>query len=260
MLALISSAPAYSQSNKENALKRAIERAKRTKGTQTVTPVYDSSEIKSVAPSKTAEEKVFSDKRMNDYKEKTSYKNFLDRFLEWLAELFFDKTGPENILAARNIFIWTIIIVSVIVILLLFFRSEVGGLVRPKTVSTAFSFSDVTEDISGIDFGRRISDALGTNDYRLAIRWHYLKILFLLDKNRIINFVPFKTNIDYGNEIRNFENNIGTTGAKGKNLYVTFRELSRVYEFVWYGKFDIDKNDYSKHAEEFLRFENQINV
>jgi preprotein translocase subunit SecG len=193
---------------------------------------------------------------MNDYKEKTSYKNFLDRFLEWLAKLFFDKTGPENILAARNIFIWTIVVVSVVIVVLLFFRSDVGGLVRPKTMSTAFSFSDVTEDISGIDFGRRISDALAANDYRLAIRWHYLKTLFLLDKNRIITFVPFKTNIDYGNEIRNSENNT----LEKKNLYQTFKELSRIYEFVWYGKFNIEKDGYSRSAENFLQFEKQVNV
>jgi preprotein translocase subunit SecG len=197
---------------------------------------------------------------MSDYKEKTSYQNFMDRFLEWLANLFFDKAGPENILAARKIFIWTIVIVSVIIIVLLFFRSEVGGLVRPKTMSTAFSFSDVTEDISGIDFGRRISEALAANDYRLAVRWHYLKILFILDKNRIITFSPFKTNIDYGNEIRNSESNSATTEVKGRNLYGTFRELSRVYEFVWYGKFDIDNNDYGQYAENFSRFEKQVNV
>jgi hypothetical protein len=61
-------------------------------------------------------------------------------------------------------------------------------------------------------------------------------------------FEPSKTNIDYKNDLRKtpFQND--------------FIALSRIYEYVWYGKFEIDLKKYDDFNNEFKRFDAQLNV
>ncbi len=140
------------------------------------------------------------------------------------------------------------VIVAVITVIILLTKTNLIGLVKSKGKNTAFSFSDITEDLETINFEQRIADALKDDNFRLAIRWHYLKILFLLDKNKHINFAPYKTNFDYAYEIKN-------STIKSK-----FNSASKIYEFVWYGKFDLDKNKYETSKKEFKDFEAIIHV
>ena len=66
------------------------------------------------------------------------------------------------------------------------------------------------------------------NDYRLAIRLHYLKSLRLLDTLGKIIWRSGKTNHDYLLEIKDTE------------LKEEFDNLSYIYEYSWYGQFEIE--------------------
>jgi hypothetical protein len=149
---------------------------------------------------------------------------------------------------ARTTIIWTIVLAAIAILIWLLSTSQLVSLIKPKPKSTSFNFNDVTEDLNAINFDLKISEALQQFDYRLAIRWRYLKMLFILDKKQMIAFAPFKTNIDYGNEL------------KGKNYHPGFMKLSRIYEYVWYGQFTLNDNDYGNNAQEFETIERQINV
>ena len=129
-----------------------------------------------------------------------------------------------------------------------FYRSEISALTRVKPKNTAFNFTDITEDLNEINFDKRIAEALADRDYRLAIRWLYLKMLFGLDKKNHIRFSPSKTNIDYGYEI------------SSREIKTDFMQLSRVYEYVWYGQFDLGEVRYMGHEEKFRDFEKRISV
>lgn len=172
----------------------------------------------------------------------------MEKFLEWLAEMLFGQAGYDNVNTARQILIWSIIILSIVIIVWLLSRSELASLVKPKSKATAFNFSDVTEDLATINFDQKINEAEKQSDYRLAIRWHYLKILFILDKNGLISFASFKTNIDYSNEL------------KAKEYHSGFIKLSRIYEYVWYGQFELNEAWYLSNASEFKTIEKQLNV
>ncbi len=127
-------------------------------------------------------------------------------------------------------------------------KTELVSLIKPKSKSTSFNFSDLIEDLDTINFDVKIAEAFKSSDFRTAIRWHYLKTLFLLDKKQLITFAPFKTNIDYGHEL------------KGKDLYQAFIKLSRIYEYVWYGQFILNGSTYQNNAAKFNAVEKQINV
>lgn len=209
---------------------------------------YDTTSIKIIHPSIEKETELFSDSKLNYKQDAVAQKGIIERFLEWLAENLFGKADFENINVARQIIIWSIIIVSIIIIVWLLSKSELVSLIKPKSKATTFNFSDVTEDLNTINFNQKINDAEKHHDYRLAIRWRYLKILFILDKKSFISFASFKTNIDYSNEL------------KGKEFHSHFIKLSRIYEYVWYGQFSVNETGYLNNVEEFKSIEKQINV
>ncbi len=210
--------------------------------------VIDSSNINILVPSKIKEEKVFSDPKLKYGHSIVAQKSLFEKFLEWVTKLFFDKTGYENIYKARQIIIWSVVAISIGIIIWLLSKSEFFSLIKPKPKATSFNFTDITDDLNAINFNDKIKESLSQNDYRLAIRWHYLKTLFILDKNQLIVFVPFKTNIDYANELQ------------GKSIQSDFKKLSRIYEYIWYGQFILDEKAYHINAAEFEAVEKQINV
>lgn len=211
-------------------------------------PLFDSSNIRLKTPSAEKEEKVFSDPRLRYEHKAVAQHNFMARFLDWLAETLFGKASSDTIASARTILIWAFIIVALLIVAWLLFRSDIVGLTRSKSRSTVFNFTDVTEDLGSINFDNEINKATSGNDYRLAIRWHYLKLLYLLDQKQLIVFAPYKTNIDYSNELR------------GKTVHAEFIRLSRVYDYIWYGQFKITSENYNGYAQEFKTFETQVNV
>ncbi len=210
--------------------------------------LYDSSEIKKIQPLTENERKVFLDQDLK-YDQKAGVKQgFFDKLLDWLAEFLFGRTGYANINMARQIIIWSVVITGITLLIWLLSKSELISLIKPKPKSTSFNFSDITEDLNTINFNLKIAEALKQFDYRMAIRWQYLKILFMLDKKQIINFAPFKTNIDYSNEL------------KGNNVHQGFIKVSRIYEYTWYGQFTLTEAIYKNNSLEFETIEKQINV
>jgi len=208
----------------------------------------DSSKIITLSPSKEKEEQIFSDPKLKYKQTIAAGKGMFERFLEWLAEKLFGDAGFDSISTARQIIIWTICIVAVTLVIWLLSRSDMVSLIRPKPKATAFNFMDVIEDLDKINFEEKIRSALADNDLRLATRWHYLKILFLMDKSKLIHFASYKTNIDYRYELKS---------TKHQHAFI---RLSYIYEHVWYGKFVIGINDYKEKEVEFNDFEKQLDV
>ncbi len=215
---------------------------------QTQTIKYDSVIVKTTKPTTSQEEKVFSQVNL-DFAKKIENKDqdsLWDRFWNWLTDLIFGNSSEDSKANMFSIFLWALAISGIIIVIWLLTRTEFTSFLRGNTKNTAFNFSDVEEDISSIDFNTRIKKAIDEKDYRLAFRWHYLKQLNILNERKIINYEPFKTNIDYGFEL-------------AKSPYQqTFTDISRIYDYVWYGKYDITMVDYEKLENKFKSFEEKI--
>jgi hypothetical protein len=88
-------------------------------------------------------------------------------------------------------------------------------------------------------FEKLIREAISVGDYRLGIRYHFLQILAQLNEAGAIKYTPDKTNAHYAREL-------------SKKTYRTqFNRMTLLYEYVWYGAFDIDANLYQKLKPEF---------
>lgn len=91
-----------------------------------------------------------------------------------------------------------------------------------------------------------IQEALDSQNYRLAVRYYYLLILKLLGEKEFIDWEPHKTNSDYLYEIEK------------PALKTPFAEITRSYDYIWYGDFTIDEIKYKKVAIAFDSLKNTL--
>ena len=91
---------------------------------------------------------------------------------------------------------------------------------------------DIEQDIHQTNFETLISEAISKNNYRLAIRYYYLSVLKRLSEEKKIDWNYEKTNYDYYQEIENID------------LKKQFQYISYIYNYCWYGEFDIDTNEF----------------
>ncbi len=210
--------------------------------------LIDSSVLKFIRPDSVLEKKVFDDPKMKYDRDVQYEPGLLDRFMDWLSELLFGNNNNENIEFTRTLIIWAVIIFCVILVIWLLWRSDLSRLVRPESKLTTFNFNEITDDLSTINFDKMIDEAIKNDDFRTAIRWNYLKCLFLLEKGGHLMFQPSKTNIDYLNDLRK------------SDFLSEFKAVSRIYDYVWYGKFTVDQSKYTELKREFSSFESHLNV
>jgi hypothetical protein len=88
----------------------------------------------------------------------------------------------------------------------------------------------------------RITDSIRMSDYRTAIRLMYLKALGLMDEKGWIQLNPGNTNRDY------------LEAVKQRPAADTFRLITRIYEYVWYGEFKLNKQGFEALHTRFEQF------
>lgn len=177
----------------------------------------------------------------------TSFKNWLKNiiidFLEWL---FGD-------LELNGFWIFVIeAIPYLIIILIIVFLVWLFAKLYPETLNfknketPQVFFTEEEEIIKSKNISDLISKAINNKDYRLAIRYYFLHILKNLEEAQIINYEFNKTNTDYFKEISQ------------ENLKPNFKKLSLLYDYVWYGNFEVNEIDFVKAERNFQTFEKQI--
>ena len=210
---------------------------------------YDSVIIKTITPPQAKEHEVSEEVDLSFAKTKENNDiSAWDRFINWLLNSLFGKTDRDGRITLQWIFIWVFVIAGVLLAVWLFRKSEFGSFLKGNTKQSEFNFSDVDEDMNGIDFHKKIEQAKAETDYRLAIRWLYLKQLFLLNEKNQIVWQPYKTNMDYTNELLK------------SNHKQAFKDISKIYEYVWYGEYSVDQKAFHNLELQFKQFESAISV
>lgn len=101
---------------------------------------------------------------------------------------------------------------------------------------------ELHENIHEINFPESIAKFENNGEYRSAIRYQFLYILKKLSDRKIIVWNPEKTNKDYVAEL------------KEPHLKNEFSKLSYIFDYVWYGEFGIDKEDYTRFKQQYQSF------
>ncbi|ASK31709.1 DUF4129 domain-containing protein [Chryseobacterium sp. T16E-39] len=101
---------------------------------------------------------------------------------------------------------------------------------------------ELHENIHEINFPESISQFEIAGDYRSAVRYQFLFILKKLSDKKLIAWNPQKTNKDYVAEL------------KAEHLKKEFSNLSHIFDYVWYGEFSINEQDYLKFKSQYQTF------
>ncbi len=111
-------------------------------------------------------------------------------------------------------------------------RLKYGGAITSdsKNISNAIS---TLEHTKLEDFESMIAGAIKEKNYKLAIRYEYLKVLAMLSQKGIIKLKDWKSPFDYESEL-------------SAELVAPYKNLSRLFEYVWYGDFDAGEKEYSQ--------------
>ena len=113
---------------------------------------------------------------------------------------------------------------------------------RKKVMSTALS----EEEIHQINFDVQIANAEATQNWREAIRLHYLLLLKELSDRQFIVWRQDKTNHEYELEIQQ------------SSIRKPFQSLTYVFEYVYYGNFEIAQPKYLQLKQEYNTFTTQV--
>lgn len=106
----------------------------------------------------------------------------------------------------------------------------------------------VAEDIHEYDLATLVKQAIAQQDYMVATRLYYLLAIKSLSEKELIKWKKDKTNRNYLNEL------------VGVDLKKQFRELTTIFERVWYGEVAIDAPVFGHIEEQFKRFISDLNT
>jgi hypothetical protein len=121
--------------------------------------------------------------------------------------------------------------------LLIFYSSKKKRVLSEKPESTEI-------DPAAID--KKIKDAIDQRNYNGAVRYLYLKTLYTLNDKKWIQFHSEATNNEYLDQMSQHKRN------------KEFRFLTQVYEYVWYGKFEINEQQFALVHNNFKSFQADI--
>ncbi|PIE49412.1 MAG: DUF4129 domain-containing protein [Flavobacteriales bacterium] len=183
-------------------------------------------------------------------REPTWYEELWDWVLRQLAKffkwIFGNETGSDIVAVIARLLPYIIGAVILFLFVKFFLKINMQNINDGKKNKTEITISEDEKLIQTADLNELIKKVLAQNNYRLAIRYYYLKILQRLSKKKIIDWQGQKTNEDYLNEIPN---------AKLKS---EFSKATYLYDFIWYGEFSIDNELYAKAEKQFDKTFNQI--
>ena len=96
------------------------------------------------------------------------------------------------------------------------------------------------------EYDSMIRSAENKKDFNLSVRYLFLKTLKHLSDKGFIQFTAEKTNKEYLKEMKHHD------------YFNEFQQLTRSYEYSWYGKFLVQREYYQKLKDEFELFNKKV--
>ncbi|WP_422350703.1 DUF4129 domain-containing protein [Flagellimonas sp.] len=176
--------------------------------------------------------------------------NFKDWMYNILLQIFEWLFGVEAAVGAVASFLQILpyILLGILLFLIIgfFVKANTRSLIYTQKNPNVVSLSEEERIIKTEDIQQLIRDALAQKNYRLAIRYYYLFILKLLTERELIEWQLQKTNDDYIAELSNSQ------------LKTPFSRATLLYDYIWYGEFNIDQDRYTKAEQVFVTLKNAI--
>lgn len=202
----------------------------------------------------TVEQRSFDEDAIATYKAQPEFKyddvaptnpSLWDRFWRWFWDLLTSGlSGPTS----GPILKYLLIALGIGALVFIVFK--LAG-VDPKLLvqrskAIKVSYEESFENIHEINFDEQIAAALAQHNYRLAVRLLYLNSLKHLSDQSLITWKAEKTNQTYVSELVD------------ENQRAEFTQLTRQFEYVWYGDFFVDGAAFEKINQSFHQFNQTV--
>jgi hypothetical protein len=160
---------------------------------------------------------------------------------KWLAKIF----SPHQQLNLLKLLFYGLMVFAALIIILNLMGIDMRSFFTGGS-APIITYGELEENVRKLDLDQLINEAYNNKQWRLAIRYQYLKALRLLTDKELINWQKGKTNMDYYYEL------------KANNLKDVFLDVTGVFENAWYGHHYLNVTDYTRSSSEFERFYSQI--
>lgn len=171
-----------------------------------------------------------------------------DYILAWLRDKlgrYFTGVDGRIVWKAVEYAVYGIVTAAVLLVIIKLLGADLRGLFfSPKKMRPAPD--EAIEHIENIDFDALIARSLEGHDYRAVVRLLYHKSLKELSALGLVHWKIDKTNNDYLFEL------------SSSPLGGDFTELTRIFEYIWYGNFDLPAETFVAIRELYERFYNAL--
>lgn len=169
-----------------------------------------------------------------------------DRFKRWIIYKIAELMTREGSWSLLKNAMLALGIAALLYLIMKLLGMDIASIFSRKAKTTGLEHMEYTENIHTIDFDGELQKAIQTGNYRLAVRLLYLDCLKKLSDYQLIDWQPAKTNANYINELSN-------TPIKDE-----FRQLTKQFEYVWYGDFGISQRHFTHLHEAFQQFDKEL--
>jgi hypothetical protein len=131
-----------------------------------------------------------------------------------------------------------VIVVGILIVIIYLATKDIKIKSRNKDATTIMALDDIV-DIQKVDFQSLLAEALRMEDYRRAVRIHFLMMLQNLQNKELILWRPNKTNRTYAREL-------------AQSMYSKdFNQLSSIFELALYGNAEVRFDSYQRIEAKF---------
>jgi hypothetical protein len=172
-------------------------------------------------------------------------KNALNSFLE---SIFGVEAAAGIILFLFRILPYVLLGFLIFMLLRFFLKVNSNPIVGKKQAQGEVKISEEEQIIKNENIVALINSAISNGEYRLAIRYYYLLALKHLTVNNRIVWKPQKTNDDYLKELEHTD------------LKLDFEKITRIYDYIWYGEFEINASRFNTLKTDFEQLNSKLNL
>lgn len=186
--------------------------------------------------------------RMLQNDKNLKYIQRLDTLLrQWQNEQKKEKPSGTNWFAffqLLKLLLWVLVIGGVLYLIFRLFLSEKGLFAATARKKQLLQHEEEITDEDSL--AARIREAEKKGQYRIAVRYSYLRALQTIAAKGWLHLSPDKTNYQYLRELSN------------KTIRNDFARITLHYEYAWYGNFEVDAATYQTIQQEFQQFQTKI--
>jgi hypothetical protein len=196
----------------------------------------------------TVDVRILSDDVMEKYKNDPDFdydggpeeaEDWITKIKNWINQQLAILRSSKTYSTLLDYLYYGLMIAALILIVRGLIKADRRGLLFGKMNSNEIKIIESEEDISQLDFDELITAAVDRKDFKLAVRYLFLKSLKLLSEKEIIELRNNKTNHQYLSEIKN------------SRISSAFQIATSRFEWIWYGDFSVDEKVMKSSQNEF---------